>query len=141
MEPPEALDYEDHLQIKNIDNSKPLFKGDLKWLHENYPTIHRRLMDNKQVVVCYMLAYEGINNNKGYHTVDILESRIHRNGLATIMLSEYERRMNVKAMPFGILYDAYKFWLSTPLFKECFTGEDLKNTFMKGFKESSFKNI
>lgn len=136
-----TLDYEYHLCVKQPVDNKPLFDGDLTWLSFNYPSIYNKLMENRQVIVCYMLSYKDINNNEGYHTVDILESRIRRNNLASLILTEYEKQNNVRLIPFSILYDAHKFWLATDVFKDCKTGEDLKQVFLNGFKERCYGDI
>ena len=137
-----STEYNDETVIKNTPTDKDLYKGNLQWLKIKYNDIYNELIDNKQVVVGYMLVYDNIRNTPGYRTIDIIESRIKRSGLASILLDEYMDKTKMILVPEIPLKGTEKFWLNSPVFKYCSTPEEIVELYKEAYEYSdAYKNI
>ena len=130
-----SCDYEDNTVVHTNDNDKPLFRGDIKWLEKEYPHIYNELLENKQAIIGYALISHKKENRDDYDTVDLIESRIKRNNIASLLLTEYTKVTNKLTIPESILINSESFWLSRYPFKGCTDDNQLMNAFKLGFKD------
>ena len=113
-----STEYDDDTVIKT-NNNKPLFIEDSEWLYKNYRHIHDALLVNKQVIVAWAMIAKHKSNKDGYHTVNLIETRIPRNNLSTLLLNGYETKIGVKVIPESMLVHSEHFWLTRDVFKNC----------------------
>ena len=117
---------------------KQLYVGNSKWLRRWYPFIYDALIKNNSVIVTYAMISHQNTNKEAYDTVDIIESRIKRNGLASLLLSEYELRTLKKVLPSSIVNGAENFWAS---FLCVGAYSNITDIFKNGFKKEYVQRI
>ena len=81
-----------------------------------------------------MLVYDNYYNMPGCRTIDLIESRIKRNNLATTLINEYIERAEIFIIPEVPLNGTEKFWLKTQIFKGCHSSKDILDLYLRAFK-------
>lgn len=102
------LSLENYGDSLHLPRDKPLHNRELSWLKSNHKRLYNSLMKNKQVIVAYALINTRTEN---YNSVDIIESRIKRNGLASSLLRQYKKITGKVCIPNDVTEKSKDFWI------------------------------